>query len=90
MTSLQEAWDAFERSAYPERDRDLRRDRQRIALRDCSNPACPARVAAGIPHCCEPCRAADLANDTAGGVRVHASHHSPACVQRQIERGVKL
>jgi hypothetical protein len=87
MTSMQEAWDVFERSAYPERDADLRRDRQRVALAPCSNPSCPARVARGIPHCCDPCRAAD---HLAAIERPAIVPHSEACKVRQIERGVQL
>jgi len=85
-----DAFDLFERSAYPERDRDLRAARSRIPLRDCSNPACRARVQMGIPHCCEECRAADLADDTAGGVRIEPHEHSTKCQARQAERGVTL
>ena len=73
--------EVFERS-YADRHGDLRRDRGRIPLRDCANPSCKARVAAGIPHCCTPCRDADL-----NGAQMM---HSPACQARQIERGVQL
>lgn len=72
--------EVFERS-YTDRHGDMRRERSRIPLRDCSNPACRARVQMGIPHCCEPCRAADP---------IEPHEHSAACVQRQIERGVTL
>jgi hypothetical protein len=84
-----DAVEVFER-AYVDRHADLRRDRGRIPLRDCSNAACKARVAMGIPHCCEECRAADLADDTAGGIRIEPHEHSLKCQARQTERGVTL
>jgi hypothetical protein len=78
--STDDAVEVFERS-YTDRHGDMRRERSRIPLRDCSNAACPARVQMGIPHCCQPCRDADP---------IEASAHSAACIQRQIERGVTL
>ena len=84
-----DAVEVFERS-YTDRHADMRRDRARMPLRDCSNPTCRARVQMGIPHCCEECRAADLADDTAGGVRLEPHEHSTKCQARQAERGVTL
>lgn len=78
---------------YPERNADLHRSRSRIPLRDCSNPACPARVQMGIPHCCEECRAADAPRWLLGngdGVRIEPHEHSEKCQTRQRERGVTL
>lgn len=72
--------EVFERS-YADRAGDLHRERRATVLRDCSNPACRARVAIGIPHCCQPCRDADPIGEF---------EHSAKCLHRQAERGVQL
>jgi hypothetical protein len=93
MTEIDEALytddavEVFERS-YADRHGDMRRERSRIPLRDCSNAACRARVQMGIPHCCEPCRAADKVAAVNGVPTTFA--HSASCKQRQAERGVTL
>jgi hypothetical protein len=84
MVASEDLFEVFERS-YADRYGDLRASRSRTPLRDCSNPACPARVQMGIPHCCEPCRAHDK------GLYGDATiAHSAKCRARQIERGVTL